>query len=405
MLRVALITSRFPFGPKEPFLLEEVRELATRFDVRVVPTRLARGTLQSHDIAAAVGPRLGVASAATLAAAAGEIVRRPVTALRTLATVVGAPRSLTAKLKNAATFPKALAVARYARRERIDHVHAYWLAAPATVAYVVARMNGIPWSATGHRWDLVDYNLSSTGRRNAGFIGDARFVRTISAQGAQLVRSALNGAGERVRVVHLGVRLPQPPARRDPVSRALRLVCVAGLDPVKGHADLLHAIALARDAGVDVACTLAGDGPLRIRLESLVSELDLGTRVRFCGGVEHSRLLERLRGGEFDAAILTSVDDGSHLREGIPVALMEAMAAGLPCIATASGGVPELVDATDGILVPPRDVEAIGRAIATLAGDAGLRRTLAAGARARIAAAFDVAQTATTLARLIAESA
>ena len=73
MLRVALITSRFPFGPKEPFLLEEVRELATRFDVRVVPTRLARGTLQSHDIAAAVGPRLGVASAATLAAAAGEM--------------------------------------------------------------------------------------------------------------------------------------------------------------------------------------------------------------------------------------------------------------------------------------------------------------------------------------------
>jgi glycosyltransferase involved in cell wall biosynthesis len=265
-------------------------------------------------------------------------------------------------------------------------------------------MNAIPWSATGHRWDLVDYNLSSAGRPNAGFISDARFVRTISAQGARQVRAALNGFAERVRIVHLGLRLPEPSAHRI-TSAPLRLVCAAGLDPVKGHGDLLSAISIVRHSGVDVVCTLAGDGPLRSELETLVATLGISDAVTFCGAVAHTDLLERLQAGEFDAAILTSVDEGSHLREGIPVALMEAMAAGLPCIATSSGAVGELVDDACGILVPPRDVNAIARAIARLADDAELRGRLGAAARARIEAAFDVRETASTMARLIAEAA
>lgn len=402
--RVALITSRFPFGPKESFLLDEVRELAARFDVRVVPTHIVDGALQSPDMAPLAGPRLALLSAATLAGAVAEAARRPLRAARAFSEVVRAPRGAVAKLKNAAAFPKALAVARYLRRERVQHVHAYWLSSPATVAYVAARMNGIPWSATGHRWDLVDFNLSSAGRPNAGFISDARFVRTISAQGAEQVRIALNGFAERVRVVHLGLRVPGTAALR-PHGARLRLLCAAGLDPVKGHVDLVSALAIVRRNGVDVECTLAGDGPLRAEIETLAATLGIGDAVRFCGAVAHERLLERLQAGEFDAAILTSVDEGSSLREGIPVALMEAMAAGLPCVATSSGAVGELIDDECGILVAPRDVAAIARAIARLAEDLELRDRLGNAARTRIEAAFDVRETASTMARLIAEAA
>lgn len=396
-MRLLLVTSRFPFGPKESFLTQEIEELMRRFDVMIAP---ARPTAEPVAVArmepAAV--RFPLMHPRVLARAAAEVLRNPLRATATFVTVVRSPRALHARLKNAAMFPTALALAGLARKRRIDHVHAYWLSGPATIAYVVARMNGITWSATGHRYDLVDFNVRTVGKPHAGFLSSARFVRTISQQGAAQLARAFQRAVISMHVIPLGVRLAAPAPRT--TARCLRLICAANLEPVKGHRDLLRALALA-STRCDVHLTIAGDGTLRHELPALVRELGLERRVTFAGAVAHERLLNALSAGEYDGAILTSIDQGPEQREGIPVFLMESMAAGLPVIATRSGAVGELADDDVALVCAPGDINAIAESIVRLAADANVRERLGECARARIARNFESSASAARLASLI----
>lgn len=380
--RLAVVTSRFPNGTTETFLGAEIAQLAQWSELSVFP---------------AIS---GMFSLAVVADAVRETLRAPARVIRCFLAVVLGPRSLRAKLKNAAIFPKALSVARRARSLGVEHVHAYWLSAPATVAFVVSRVNGIPWSATAHRYDLVDFNMSVL-RGSAGIVRDAAFVRTISLRGRAAVQSVLPPVRSRsVHAISLGIRLPPPaPARRSP---QLRLICAAALVPVKDHATLLRALRRALDDGADVACTLAGQGPERARLEALASGLRLGNIVEFEGFVPHGVLLQRLADGAYDAAVLTSLDRGLVLCEGVPVFLMEAMGAGVPCIATASGSVAELIeDERNGLLCEPGDVAAVARAIVRLSHDPALRMQLGAAARETIEMGYDVSRTGRAVASLL----
>lgn len=157
---------------------------------------------------------------------------------------------------------------------------------------------------------------------------------------------------------------------------------VGNLTPKKDHQSLLLAHRALLDHGVATRLVLVGTGPLEASLRQRAAALGTHGRVVFAGSRDDvPRLLTA-----FDVFALSSV------AEGLPVALMEAMATGLPCIATAVGGVPEiLTDGVDGRLVPPSDVEALTGALAALATDAALRRRLAAAALAR-SSAFDVAR-------------
>jgi glycosyltransferase involved in cell wall biosynthesis len=130
--------------------------------------------------------------------------------------------------------------------------------------------------------------------------------------------------------------------------------------------------ALARVDGVELL--VLGDGPDRGALERRAAELGVAARVRFLGAGSREDVLALFRAA--DAGLLTSA------WENLPHTLLESLAVGTPVIATAVGGIPEVVhDRENGLLVPPRDVGAFAAAFARLAGDEGLRRTLAAGAR------------------------
>jgi colanic acid/amylovoran biosynthesis glycosyltransferase len=391
-VKLLLVTSRFPFGPKESFLTEEVLELSKLFDITLFPAvPTAQAAAVPELLARSV--RMRLFSPAVLRLALAETLRSPLQVMQSFTAIVGAPRAVHAKIKNALVFPTALAAARVARDERIDHVHAYWMSAPSTVAYVVARLCAIPWSATGHRYDLVDFNVRTVGTPSSGFFATAQFVRTISQQGAErLAHLALKGPP--VHVIHLGVALP---AQREPAAaNALHLVCAANLEPVKGHQTLLRALASAIQS-VPVRLTIAGDGSSRASLEALTAELGINEYVTFEGVVPHDRLLMRLRAGEFHAAILTSVDEGPAQREGIPVFLVEAMAAGLPVVATRSGAIVELAGDGAALLCDPGDSAGVSTAIVALAKDAQLQARLRAAGRARVERDFDVRSCAMTL--------
>src|SRR5262249_50860686 len=153
----------------------------------------------------------------------------------------------------------------------------------------------------------------------------------------------------KLHVVHCGVNPDAYPVRsqgNDAAAGRLRLLSIGRLAQVKGHGVLLEAMATLRSRGLDVTADVVGDGPKRDDLEKLARKLGLGDAVRFTGAVGHDEIDTYYRAA--DAFVHPS------FAEGIPVVLMEAMAHGLPVVATTVMGVGELVShGRNGLLVRP----------------------------------------------------
>jgi colanic acid/amylovoran biosynthesis glycosyltransferase len=404
-VRLGLVSAKYPFGPKEPYLHAELRALAPALDGIVVFPTSPNTTDAGFTGVPGDVVRLPLAGLSTFALAARAFVHRPWRACGAINTLLCERYPWRVKLKNLAVIPKGLALAEIVRERRLDHLHAYWLSTPATVAWIAARVAGIPFSATAHRWDVYENNLA------ARKVRDAAFVRTISERGRRDLLQRTGGDPEKVQVVRLGVELPV--ARRVRViagdswgrlpaaDRPLRILCAAALVPVKGHAVLLSALALLRARGVAFACTLAGDGPLRSELATLIARDGLADSVKLAGTVAHDELLTRLERGDYDVSVIASVEQPGGLMEGVPVALIEAMAAGTAVVAADSGSVGELVDGTTGLLVAHSDPVALADALARIANDPALREKLADTARARVERDFDVTRTAAALYALL----
>ena len=393
-MNLAVVSSRFPDEPTEAYLGTELAAWRPHVDRLLVVPALHRTTRHhAYDGPVVRYPLLG---ATTLRDALTALARRPRAALEMLAEVLFAPRvRFRHRIKNLAVYPKGLAVGTLLLREKIDHVHAYWLSTPATIAMIGARVAGIPWTATGHRWDIYDDNAIA---RKAS---SASLIRTISARGREDVRSRVAPRDrERVILVPLGVRVPERLASL-PDRETFTVLCAAELLPVKGHGILLDAIAAARAAGADVRAVLCGEGPLREKVAQRVADLGLAKVVRIEGAVPHDLLLRRLEAAEFDAVALASIAQGD-VKEGIPVILIEAMAAGIPVIATDSGSIPELIDESRGVLVAQGNVQAYAKALVALCGDHARRAALATNARAFVAGRYDVTMTARDLLGAIA---
>ena len=160
------------------------------------------------------------------------------------------------------------------------------------------------------------------------------------------------------------------PQRRGPRGAGARLLCVARLAPAKNHALLLRTVARLRESGRDVSLTLVGDGPLRGALEERARELGISERVRFAGRRTDTAAFYR------DCDLFVLLSD----YEGMPMSIIEAMASGLPVVATRAGGVAELVDdGVNGALVEA-DAAAAAGAIAAICDDPALYARLSAGA-------------------------
>ena len=155
---------------------------------------------------------------------------------------------------------------------------------------------------------------------------------------------------------------------------------IANFKAHKGLEFLLEAAVLVRHRHPDVRFVLVGDGPMGSRLRTRASELHLGDNVVFAGSRPDAARLA----GAFDLFVLPS------LVEGLPMALLEAMALGRPTVATEVGGVPEIIeDGVNGLLVPPGNAQALADGIETVLGDRTLQLKLSESARQR-ALSFDI---------------
>jgi glycosyltransferase involved in cell wall biosynthesis len=200
----------------------------------------------------------------------------------------------------------------------------------------------------------------------------------ITATGLRLANATLRYAPRTkpVTVVPYGVDLArfQPSARNGARPAEVVVGAVARLSPEKGLDVLLRAAARLIEGGTPLRVVLAGDGPLRGRLGRLAQRLGIAGRVDFRGEVPHEQVPSVL--AELDLFVLPS------RAEGFGVAALEAQAMELPVVASRVHGIPDVVqDGRTGLLVPPRDVDALAGAIGRLAGDAELRAAMGRAGR------------------------
>jgi glycosyltransferase involved in cell wall biosynthesis len=204
----------------------------------------------------------------------------------------------------------------------------------------------------------------------------------VSEDAAEVVRDIERVPARKVCVIHNGIDLtafPTPAAPRP--AKGNRAIHVARLNPVKDQPTLLHAARLAADAEPSFRLDLVGDGPARAELEALHRQLNLGGHVRFLGFRDDVRDL--LTAADF--FVLSSVS------EGISLTLLEAMAMGLPVVATDVGGNREVVaEGTTGLLVPAQSPAALAEAMLGLVRDPERARRMGAAGRRRAEEKFDL---------------
>jgi glycosyltransferase involved in cell wall biosynthesis len=173
-----------------------------------------------------------------------------------------------------------------------------------------------------------------------------------------------------------------PTVRSDP-SRALQLVYIGRVAREKGLYETLQGLRLAHELGVDARLVVAGSGAEEARLRRYAQALGIAARVCFVGPVFGNDKVKLLSGA--DVMLLPSYS------EGLPYALLESMAAGVPVIATPVGAIPDVVsDGIHGFLVPPRDGKAIAESLAILARDREKLAWMSRACRRRIRAAFSI---------------
>jgi glycosyltransferase involved in cell wall biosynthesis len=272
-------------------------------------------------------------------------------------------------------FGEALLLGEWMSRMRLRHLHVHFATAVATVGCIAADAYSIPISMMVHGSDeFYDKSLYALPQK----IAQASFVLCISDFcRSQLMCLSAPQHWNKLHVVRLGVDPEEFKPAAHTESKATRLLCVGRLVAAKGHLILLESIAQLRNRGLDVHLTLAGDGPLRAELTAWTSEQGLENAIYFAGSCSRSQT--RALFDHADIFVLAS------FAEGVPVALMEAMALELPCVSTQIAGIPELIhNEHDGLLVTPASPDAISEAIEWLIADPALCRTLGTAARITI---------------------
>jgi colanic acid/amylovoran biosynthesis glycosyltransferase len=285
---------------------------------------------------------------------------------------------------------EALLLGDWLRRRGHSHLHIHFGGPVATVGMLAAIAWQFSYSMMIHGpeefYDVEKFYLRQK-------VEKAHFVLCISDYCRSQVMKVCDPAHwTKLHVVRLGVDLGifEPVA---PVDRgdAIEITCVGRFVPAKGHLILLRTFSNLLHRGYRLRLRLIGDGSERSAMESFIAREKLGGSVIFEGALSHEATRHKLM--QADIFVLAS------FAEGLPVALMEAMAMGIPCISTFVAGIPELIrDGLDGLLVPASSEQALSAAIERLISDAELRRRFARAGRRRVEEFYDLQKNVRSLA-------
>lgn len=332
-----------------------------------------------------------------LSTVARTVLRRPAVLWRGLKAAAGLePWHLTHSLYAIFYLVEAIVLGEWMTQRNLKHLHIHFSGPVASVGMITSIAWQFPYSMTVHGPDeFFDQNEMALAKK----IGRASFVICISDFcRSQLMRLLPPASWGKLAVVRLGIApaLAEQPAK-PMVQGPLRILCTGRLVGAKGQAILLIAMAELIRRRHAVQLRLIGDGPDRAVLETLVKQEALEPYVTFAGGQNHDRVLEELRAA--DLFVLPS------FAEGIPVALMEAMAIGVPCISTFVAGIPELIrHEEDGLLVPAGSVEELTAAMERLILKPADRTRFQESARQRVLDDYNLPRNLDQLAAMLAHN-
>ncbi len=397
-MRLGYLLNTYPMT-STTFIRREIRALERRglSVVRLAVRPDRQGLVDAEDAAERARTEfvLGGSRARLVLSALARLARRPRRAVEALRLALAcARRSEAGALLHLVYLIEAAHVARRAQALGLTHLHAHFGTNAATVAMLARVLGGPPYSVTVHGPEEFDRPVALALREK---IARAAFVAAVSSFGrAQLWRWAAPGDWGKVQIVPCGIEPSAFATPAPPPPGPVRLLCIGRLAEQKGQLVLIEALARARAARPELTLTLAGDGPMRGALEAAIAARGLGAAVAITGWVDEARVRAEL--AAHHALVLPS------FAEGLPVVLMEAMAAARPVIATWVAGIPELVrPGSDGWLVPAGDAAALAAAMLELAAAPPARlAAMGAAARARALARHDIDAAAERLAALFA---
>lgn len=358
-MKVLYITAETPFGKRETFILEEMLKMRTRVELLVSPrnpgkyiyNENARELLEQtlnvpffstaillHFISAAIDSRFWMV----------------------LFEVILSSNSIENLLKNLIVLPKSLYISKIVSKDKVDHIHAHWGTTTSSMAYIISRLTGIAFSFTVHRSDIPINNMLQQK------IAKCRFCRVINEEGRMEVLDIVGHKYDgKVIKIFMGVDVPDEIEEKNRCgTRELVGLCPGRLTDKKGHRYLIESVAILVERGhKNIRIDIVGDGELRGELENMIRNLKLEEYVRLAGRKPHNELMDMYKERLVDFVVLPSIISKTGDKEGIPVALMEPMAYGIPVISTRTGGVEELLSDNSGVLVEQRNSEALADAI------------------------------------------
>jgi glycosyltransferase involved in cell wall biosynthesis len=347
---------------------------------RPIPERLKTGELEPLRDREIRFPRGGAAFAGSLSENAVAKLRPVGAALRAYA---GEPSYL-AKLL--ASLGWTFAAARWVKRERIGHIHANWAHLPATSAWIVSRLTGVPYSFSAHAGRDLFRTSALLGEKTR----EARFVVVCNHVAKErLIEVGGGNVGGKIHVCAHGVDLERfsPGGKRERSG----LLSVGNLDPAKGFDVMIRALGGLRETGVELRYRIVGEGPERRRLETVAEESGVAALVELGGRLEGDALVEAYRKAAVFVAPSRLLPGGG--RDGLPNVVVEAMACGAPVVGSRIAAIPEAIEhESTGLLVSPEDPLALAGAVRRMVDDSNLAGQLADAARARVAEQFDRAR-------------
>ncbi len=290
---------------------------------------------------------------------------------------------------------EALWLLRRTRELGIEHVHAHFATDSALVAMLLHALGGPGYSLTAHAKDI--YRTSVSARQLKALIEASRFTVTVCDANVRQLESLVDArAARRVRRLYNGVDLEGFAASVSGAREPRTVLSIGRLVEKKGFDTLLEALALLAQRDARVRLEVIGDGEESARLVERSCVLGLEGRVSWLGALPQERVREALARATLFALSCKVGDDGN--RDALPTVLLEAQAAGVPCVSTPVGGIEEILDfGRAGVLTPIGDAAALAAALERLLEREDERERLAAAGRARAEECFDLQQQARVL--------
>jgi len=243
----------------------------------------------------------------------------------------------------------------------VRHLHAHFCHTPTSVALFASNLTSIPFSFTAHAKDIYTSEPDQLLRK----IEQARFVVTCTRYNARYLTELARGHGctTPIHTIYHGIDLDLfSYGTHPPLAPPHRILSVGRLVAKKGWDDLLRALKILEQDGLDFLFTHIGSGDDETDVRTIVSQLKLDARVRMLGTLPHGAVVDHYRRAHCLALACKVASNGD--RDGIPNVLVEAMAVGLPVVSTRVSAIPELVeDGVTGTLVEPERPDLLAAAI------------------------------------------